>query len=90
MMIASIVSCFPGGPSGWPAAQYMGVATFSIYPFSRGHIHITGPKFNDPCDLDHGFLEDENEIDLKKHVWMYKKQREILRRMNTFTGEIAD
>ncbi|KUI56368.1 Alcohol oxidase [Cytospora mali] len=89
MMIISVVSCFPGDPSSVPAGQYMGIATFSVHPFSRGHIHITGPKFSDPHDLDAGFLEDEIEIDLKKHLWMYKKQREMMRRMETFTGEIA-
>lgn len=89
MMIASVVSAFPGDPSSVPAGQYMGLATFSIHPFSRGRIHITGPKLSDPCDLDHGFWEDEDGIDMKKHMWMYKKQREILRRMDTFTGEIA-
>lgn len=89
MMIISIVSCFPGDPSTVPAGQYMGIATFSTHPFSRGRIHITGPKFSDSYIFDPGFLEDENGIDLKKHFWMYKKQREMLRRMETFTGEVA-
>lgn len=89
LMIISIVSCFPGDPSGVPAGQYMGTATFSTHPFSRGRIHITGPKFSDPYDFDAGFLADENSIDLKKHFWMYKKQREIIRRMENFAGEVA-
>lgn len=89
LMILSIVSCFPGDPSGVPAGQYMGTATFSTHPFSRGRIHITGPKFSDPYNFDAGFLADENEIDQKKHFWMYKKQREIIRRMKNFAGEIA-
>lgn len=89
LMIMSIVSCFPGDPSGVPAGQYMGIATFSTHPFSRGRIHITGPKFSDPYEFDAGFLADENGIDQKKHFWMYKKQREIVRRMDTFAGEIA-
>lgn len=89
MMIISIVSCFPGDPSTVPAGQYMGIATFSTHPFSRGRIHITGPKFSDSYIFDPGFLEDENGNDLKKHFWMYKKQREMLRRMETFTGEVA-
>lgn len=89
LMIMSIVSCFPGDPSGVPAGQYMGIATFSTHPFSRGRIHITGPKFSDPYEFDAGFLADENSIDQKKHFWMYKKQREIVRRMDNFAGEIA-
>jgi alcohol oxidase len=89
LMIMSIVSCFPGDPSGVPAGQYMGIATFSTHPFSRGRIHITGPKFSDSYEFDAGFLADEKSIDQKKHFWMYKKQREIVRRMDTFAGEIA-
>lgn len=89
LMILSIVSCFPGDPSGVPAGQYMGTATFSTHPFSRGRIHVTGPKFNDPYEFDAGFLADKNSIDAKKHFWMYKKQREIIRRMENFAGEVA-
>lgn len=89
LMIMSIVSCFPGDPSVVPAGQYMGIATFSTHPFSRGRIHITGPRFSDPYEFDAGFLADENGIDQKKHFWMYKKQREIVRRMDNFAGEIA-
>lgn len=89
LMIMSIVSCFPGDPSGVPAGQYMGIATFSTHPFSRGRIHITGPNFSDPYEFDAGFLADDNSIDQKKHFWMYKKQREIVRRMDNFDGEVA-
>jgi alcohol oxidase len=89
LMIISIVSCFPGDPSGLPVGQYMGTATFSTHPFSRGRIHVTGPNFGDVPDFDTGFLADENSIDLKKHIWMYKKQREIIRRMENFSGEVA-
>lgn len=28
-------------------------------------------------------------MDIKKHVWAYKKQREIVRRMETYRGEVA-
>lgn len=89
LMILSIVSCFPGDPTGLPAGQYMGTATFSTHPFSRGRIHVTGPKFMDRYEFDAGFLADENSIDAKKHLWMYKKQREIIRRMDNFAGEVA-
>jgi alcohol oxidase len=34
-------------------------------------------------------MSDPNEIDLKKHVWMYKKQRQIIRGMQVFRGEVA-
>lgn len=89
MMIFSPVSCFPGDPAGVPAGQYMGFATFSTHPFSRGRIHISGPALEDAYEFDTGFLAGEGKADLQKHVWMYKTQRNIIRRMNTFAGEIA-
>lgn len=72
-----------------PQGQYIGIATFSLYPFSRGHIHITGPSIDDKPDFDIGFLADQDGVDLKKHVWVYKKQREILRLMAFYRGEVA-
>lgn len=35
-----------------------------------------------------GWLEDLDDIDLKKHVWAYKVTREIWRRMSIFRGEL--
>ncbi|KAI0477070.1 alcohol oxidase [Xylariaceae sp. FL0804] len=73
---------------GIPPGQYFEVSTFTTYPFSRGHVHITGPEFSDPLDFDTGFFADEKGIDLKKHRWAYKKQREVARRMEVFRGEL--
>lgn len=66
----------------------MGLTVFDLYPFSRGHIHITGPSVDAPIDFDTGFLSDPQGLDLKKHIWAYKKQREIMRRMDCFRGEV--
>lgn len=52
-------------------------------------MHITGPNFDDALDFDVGFFSDPGEIDLKKQVWAYKKQREFMRRTNMFRGEVA-
>jgi alcohol oxidase len=52
-------------------------------------MHITGPSLDDPLDFDVGFFSDDNDIDLKKQLWAYKKHREIMRRMQTFRGELA-
>ena len=65
------------------------MANWTTYPYSRGHIHITGPTMIDPVDFDVGWLKDPNDIDLKKHVWAYKVSREIWRRMSIFRGELA-
>ena len=65
------------------------MANWTAYPYSRGHIHITGPQLSDRIDFDVGYLKDDNEIDLKKHIWAYKIQREIFRRMSIYRGELA-
>jgi choline dehydrogenase-like flavoprotein len=52
-------------------------------------MHITGPSVDDVLDFDVGYFNDANDIDIKKQVWAYKKQREILRRTNFYRGELA-
>lgn len=81
---------FPGAEPGLPEGQYLGLSTFSVYPFSRGHVHITGPSASDPTNFDAGFFSDEDDMDVKKHIWAYKKQREIIRRMSHYRGEYAN
>ncbi len=39
-------------------------------------------------DLDTGFLADPQGLDVKKHIWAYKKTREIMRRMDCYRGEV--
>lgn len=65
----------------------MSVTTFTVYPNSRGHIHITGPGVSDAVDFVTGFLSDADQTDVKMSMWAYKKQREIVRRMDTYRGE---
>lgn len=72
-----------------PVGQYVTVGTYTAYPYSRGHMHITGPEVSDTLDFDVGFFSDENDIDLKKQMWAYKKQREIMRRTKMYRGELA-
>lgn len=36
-----------------------------------------------------GFFTDKNDIDVKMHIWAYKKQREIMRRTKMYRGELA-
>lgn len=40
-------------------------------------------------DFQTGFFSDTQDIDIKKAAWGYKKQREILRRMQIYRGEYA-
>lgn len=52
-------------------------------------MHITGPSVDDPLDFDVGYFNDKDDIDMKKQLWAYKMQREILRRTNFYRGELA-
>ncbi|OTA99470.1 putative alcohol oxidase [Hypoxylon sp. CI-4A] len=85
LMVMSPVGCFLGDPTT-VSGQFFTLVGWSLYPFSRGHIHITGPSLNDPIDFDPGVLSDSQDLDVKSHVWMYKKQLEVARRMAVFEG----
>lgn len=80
---------FPGDPRLTTGEPYLSTTVFTVYPFSRGHIHITGPGVDDPVDFETGFFADPGQLDVKKHMWMYKKQREVIRRMPCYRGEMA-
>lgn len=80
---------FPADPTGLEPAQFQSVSAFIAYPYSRGYIHITGPKPSDPFDYQTGFFSDPDGVDIKMSLWAYKKQREILRRMEVYRGEWA-
>jgi alcohol oxidase len=60
-------------------AEYISMANWTTYPYSRGTIHVTGPTMGDQVDFNTGWLTDANDIDLKKHVWAYKVTREMVR-----------
>ena len=83
-----IASSFPGLPTG-PPRQYFSCSTFTPYPYSRGHLHITSTDLDAPLDFATGFFADKGDVDIKKLVWAYKKQREIVRRMDIYRGESA-
>lgn len=63
------------------------MALYTAYPYSRGSIHITdATDVQDGYEFDAGFLS--HPSDLKKHLWAYKMQREICRRLPYFKGEL--
>ncbi|KAF2676462.1 GMC oxidoreductase [Lentithecium fluviatile CBS 122367] len=88
LALGSLVNAFPGDPSTVPAGQYFAMSVFTGYPYSRGSIHITGPELEDRLNFTTGFFSDARGVDIKKHIWAYKKQREIFRRMKTYRGEL--
>ncbi|KAI8665201.1 hypothetical protein LRP88_12764 [Fusarium phalaenopsidis] len=89
LMIMGLMSYFLGDHSTIPEGQYATVLNITAYPYSRGHMHITGPSLDDPLDFNVGFFTDADDIDLKKQLWAYKKQREIMRRTAMYRGELA-
>ncbi|KAI3393988.1 hypothetical protein diail_3349 [Diaporthe ilicicola] len=88
MVLLSVIAGFPGDPRLATGDPSLAVTAFTVYPFSRGHIHITGPNLGDPLDFEHGFFTDAGGNDIKKHIWSYKKQREVIRRMPCYRGEM--
>ncbi|KAI8264653.1 Alcohol oxidase [Colletotrichum sp. SAR11_239] len=90
LMIWGLFNAFFGDPSILPDdAEYVTTAPWVTYPYARGHVHITGPTIDDDYDFDPGWLLDENDIDLKSHIWGYKTQRRMARQMDIFRGELA-
>ena len=63
----------------------MGMGAYLNYPKSRGSIHITSQDPNVPPGFDAGFLSEE--VDIQPQILAYKKNREIVRRMNCFIEE---
>ncbi|RYP81724.1 hypothetical protein DL769_001874 [Monosporascus sp. CRB-8-3] len=78
-----------GDRSRAPPGQYFSVGVYTAYPYSRGHEHITGRDLDDPLDFRTGYLSDKNGFDIKVQIWAYKKQREVVRRMATYRGEVS-
>ncbi len=90
LMILAVYNCYYGDHSVLPDdAEYVSMANWTAYPYSRGHVHVTGPAMADPVDFDTGWLTDPGDVDVKKHIWAYKVSREMWRRMPIFRGELA-
>ncbi|KPM37916.1 hypothetical protein AK830_g8616 [Neonectria ditissima] len=90
LMIMGLFNAYFGDPGDLPDnAEYATIAPWVTYPYARGHVHVTGPKIDDPYDFDPRWLLDANDIDLKSHIWGYKTQRAIARQMAIFRGELA-
>lgn len=69
------------------ACRYMSVGCWSAHPYSRGNIHITSRDAQTPASFNTGFFT--HPMDVKMHVFAYKKGREIMRRTNLYRGELA-
>ncbi|RSM19138.1 hypothetical protein CDV31_002059 [Fusarium ambrosium] len=86
LILCAVHNAFFGDHSLVPPGQYMTVATYSAYPYSRGFIHAAGKTVDVAPDLDPGFLN--REFDVTMLIWAYKKSREIMRRTSYYRGEL--
>ncbi|KAF2161913.1 GMC oxidoreductase [Zasmidium cellare ATCC 36951] len=94
LMIIALYLAFFGDHATLPdSAEYVSLACWTAYPESRRSIHIKKPfisnEYPNPVDFDVGYLNDVDSVDVKKHIWSYKLQREMFRRMSIYRGELA-
>ena len=87
LLLCAVHNGFFGDQTLVPQGQYVSVATYTTYPYSRGSIHINGKQPSDAPDFDTGFFS--HPVDVTKLVWAYKKSREIMRRVGYYRGELA-
>jgi alcohol oxidase len=87
VMLCGLVNGFLGDHTLVDPGQYISMATYTAYPYSRGSIHInSADDVLNGYDFDSGFLD--HPSDLKKQVWAYKMSREIARRLPYYRGEL--
>ncbi|KAG2166373.1 hypothetical protein VTO58DRAFT_111285 [Aureobasidium pullulans] len=93
VMLTGVVQAFLGDQKVLPQRedgvpqQYCTMGAYTAYPYSRGDIHITSKDVSTPASFNTGFFK--AEADVQKQIWAYKKQREIYRRTDAYSGELA-
>ncbi|KAI0066441.1 alcohol oxidase-like protein [Artomyces pyxidatus] len=81
-------SMLVGDPTTVPQEKYFSMGYFTLYPLSRGYVHVTDKDdVAAPTDFKAGFLE--SMADVTPLIWAYKHTREIARRLPLFRGEYA-
>lgn len=92
---ALFINCFlerPMNDPQWtfltPEYSYKIIIPYTLYPVSRGSIHITSSSINALPEFRPQYLLDPR--DLPPHVLAYKHQREFVRRMPSFRGEVRE
>ncbi|KAI1126928.1 putative alcohol oxidase [Nemania abortiva] len=86
MIIMNFIHGYIGNPSDVaPDQRHLTIGCISLYPYSRGRIHITDTTGG--YDFDSGFLNDE--ADVKMQVWGYKLARSLAHKLPFFEGEVA-
>jgi len=86
--IIALGAGFMGDHSILPPRKFVTAACYTLYPESTGSVHIgSGDDANAALDFDPNFLS--NPADAPPLTIMYKKARELLRRMPCYRGEVA-
>ena len=49
---------------------------------------LPGLDWEDPINLDPGFFSEPNDVDIKMHIWAYKKMPTVMRSTDMYTGEL--
>ena len=90
LVLTGLLTSYISPVASAPPGQYFSVGNYTAYPYSRGHMHITGPKLTDPLDFEVGYFSDEGDKDVKKLIWAYKRSRELARRLSYYRGEVPE
>ena len=76
LAILSASSGLLGDHSQVPPGQYLTTATISTYPYSKGHIHATGPAVKDAPDFDAAIFS--HKADIPVFLWGTKSSEKLL------------
>ncbi|TFK36632.1 GMC oxidoreductase-domain-containing protein [Crucibulum laeve] len=86
IMLTGSFAAYTGLNPAAPRRKYFSMTYFTAYPASTGHVHITsGIDPYGKLDFSPGFLDDQADLVVLR--WVYKKSREIARRMQMYRGE---
>ncbi|KIJ11507.1 alcohol oxidase, partial [Paxillus involutus ATCC 200175] len=78
----------PGDHSTEPLRKFITMGCYTLYPESIGTVHIgSGHDANAPLDFDPALFS--NPADVPPLIMLYKKARELARRMPSYRGEVA-
>ncbi|KAF9230349.1 GMC oxidoreductase-domain-containing protein [Melanogaster broomeanus] len=87
LAIIAPVAGFLGDHSILPPQKFITVEYYILYPESTGRVHIgSGDDANVALDFDPGIIS--NPADLPPLTMLYKRSRELARRMPCYRGEV--
>ncbi|KAF9004034.1 GMC oxidoreductase-domain-containing protein [Cyathus striatus] len=86
VMLFASFAAYAGMNPNAPRRKYFSFCYFTAYPVSTGHVHITsGADAYGKLDFRPGYLDNVEDVVVLR--WVYKKGRELARRMKGYRGE---